>query len=79
MRLEMTPEEHEQEVLFYEEDFQLGMYLAVRRYADALIEIAAAFERNYYDEDSICLGCGYYMSDGCPVGCLLARRALGVA
>lgn len=53
----------------------------LKRYADALIEIAAAFRSDFGYRDSFCLHCRCHMQNGCLGDCpgLLARRALGVA
>ncbi len=58
-----------------------------QRYADALIDIAAAFQHHDYcdtggrREWTICAVCGEDMESDCGALCpgLLARRALGVA
>lgn len=56
-----------------------------KRYADALIEIAAGFDGSLHDDgdpDLVdCFWCDFSMASGCGDWCpgLRARRALGVA
>lgn len=61
-----------------QDDFQV--VVQARKHADALIEIASAFEPGVSPTPR-CSHCGYLMTWNCRSDCpnLLARRALGVA